>query len=396
MDEIIRISAQESEQESDKPPSTMPRPARPWRVAVIANIKGESTVPSNAPADAGAEFDREETIQSILESIQSEGHTPVFIPADSRLPAALMDLYPDICFNIAEGLDGDAREAQVPALLELMHIPYTASRVLTNAVSLDKVMTKRIWRDMGLPTAQFQEFVSGHEPLNRRMIFPMFVKPAREGTGMGMDSGSIVRDETELRQRVNWVIGTYHQPALVEEYLPGREFTVAVMGRADARLYSRKPELYKEDGFHRFPILEIDSNISVTPGVYGHGAKSKDIGADGAPEYLCPANIPASLAKTLNELAIAAHKGINAVDISRVDIRLDAQGRPRLLEINTLPGLNPLVSDVCIMAKAEGLSYQDLILEILNLGASRFGILQSSSGNPIEVPELVPARSRLQ
>ncbi len=141
----------------------------------------------------------------------------------------------------------------------MLHVPYTASRVLANALALDKTMTKRIWRDMGLPTASFQEFATGDEPVSSHLTFPLFVKPAREGTGMGMDGESIVYDETQLRKRVRWVVETYHQPALVEDYLPGREFTVGVLGRPGATRYSLRPDLYDGDGFHRFPVLGVDN-----------------------------------------------------------------------------------------------------------------------------------------
>src|SRR5439155_23929266 len=132
------------------------------------------------------------------------------------------------------GLGGDAREAQVPALLEMFCIPYTGSRVLTNGISLDKTLTKRIWRDRRLPVAPFQEFATGDEPLRPELAFPLFVKPAREGTGMGVDTKAIVKNEKELRERVKWVIDKYQQPALVETFLPGREFTVGVLGRSSA------------------------------------------------------------------------------------------------------------------------------------------------------------------
>ena len=376
---------QEQEQaESDKPPSYHPRLARTLRVAVIANVKGETELPIDAPADAGAEFDKRETIQAIQTAIESEGHTTLFLSGDASLPYTLREMRPDLCFNIAEGLGGDGREAQVPALLEMMRIPYTASRVLTSAVALDKTMTKRIWHEVGLPTATFQEFITGNEPLNQNLYFPLFVKPAREGTGMGMDNGSIIYNEEELRLRVAWVINTYHQPALVEEYLPGREFTVAVMGRADAALYSRRPELYRQDGFHRFPVLEVDNSISVTPGVYGHHAKTLHAGENGYPGFTCPANIDPALAEYLCDLAIHGHNAIGAVDISRVDIRMDADGQPRLIEINTLPGLTPDFSDLCIIANAEGLSYTDLILEILYLGASRYNLVEPTRQHELQ------------
>lgn len=383
---------EQQEQESEKPPSITPRPARPWRVAVIANVKGETSVPHEGPADAGAEFDRIETIQAIRSAIESDGHVTSFLPADSNLPIRLKEFYPDICFNISEGLGGDAREAQVPALLEMMNVPYTASRVLANAIALDKTMTKRVWRELGLPTAAFQEFVTGDEPLLQHLTFPLFVKPAREGTGMGMDGGSIVYNEPQLRQRVKWVVETYRQPALVEDYLPGREFTIGVLGRGDAARYSRRPELYDADGFHRFPVLEVDNSRSITPGVYGNLAKTLHDGDSGIPEFICPADVDPELERKLIDLAIRGHLGIGAVDVSRLDIRLDAVGEPRLLEINSLPGLSPGFSDLCVIAEAEGLSYQDLILEILYLGAARFGMLQpAGEANMVEVsvPEVV-------
>jgi len=387
----LTVPKEQEAVENDKPPSNLPRPARPWRVAVIANVKGESSLPIDAPADAGAEFDRKETIDAIMRSIESDGHSAVLLPADTNLPYALREIQPDLCFNMAEGLTGDSREAQVPALLEMLQIPYTASRVLANAVGLDKTMTKRIWRQHGLPTADFQEFNSGYEPLSRTLSFPMFVKPAREGTGMGMDEGAIVHSEAELRRRIRWVIEEYRQPALVEEYLPGREFTVAVLGRQDAALFAHRPEFYRRDGFHRFPILEVESSYSVTPGVYGHAAKTKNYGEEGMPEIYCPANIEPNLAEHLNNLAIRGHQAIGALDISRIDFRLSADGKPRMLEINTLPGLTPDFSDLCVIASADGISYRDLILEILYLGASRYGMVTAR-----QIRIVRPARLRQQ
>ncbi|GAP08648.1 MAG TPA: hypothetical protein DEQ80_07555 [Anaerolinea thermolimosa] len=373
--DLQKLFEQEQEQEAEKPPSLRPRPARPWRVAVIANVKGETALPFDAPPDAGAEFDRRETVQSIQDAIESDGHSTRFLSADHTLLDTLREYHPDICFNIAEGIMGDSREAQVPALLEMLRIPYTASRVLANAIGLDKTLTKRIWRDQGLPTAPFQEFITGSEPLDPDLHFPLFVKPAREGTGMGMDEHSIVENEVQLRRRVNWIIQSYKQPALVEAYLPGREFTVGVLGRTDAPQWAYNPTLYRADGFHRFPILEVDNSNTITPGVYGHLAKTLHPGEAGVPGFLCPAPIDATLAETLSGLAIRAHQAIGALDVSRVDIRLDGEGHPRLLEINTLPGLTPGFSDLCVIAQAEGISYRDLILEILYLGASRFGLL---------------------
>lgn len=359
----------------DKPPSYHQK--RYWKIAVLANIKDESLPkPDGVPPDAFADFDHIDTINAIRGALETDGHQTVFLQADANLPYALRDEKPDICFNIAEGLGGDAREAQVPALLEMLRIPYTGSRVLANGISLDKTLTKRIWRDRRLPVAPFQEFSTGEEPLRPELEFPLFVKPAREGTGMGVDMNAIVHNEKELRERAGYIINTYHQPALVETFLPGREFTVGLIGRADAKLYSRHPEWYEKDGFHRFPVLELDMTRSVTPMVYSKEAKSKEVGEEGAPGYVCPAEIEPELEKKLKHFALRAHIILNALDVSRTDIRLDKDGNPRVMEINTLPGLTADYSDLCLQSKAEGIRYEDLILEILYLGASRWGMIE--------------------
>ena len=361
-------------QEETQPPGDPPKPL--WRIAVLANIKSDDAPrPENIPADAFADFDHIETIEAIQAALETDGHKTKFILADENLPYALKEYKPDICFNIAEGLGGDARESHAPALLELLKIPYTGSRVMTNVLALDKTLTKRIWRDRKLPVAPFQEFITGDEPLRHDLKFPLFVKPAREGTGMGVGEKSKVEDETSLREQVQYIIEGYKQPALVESFLPGREFTVGQLGRSDARLYGRHPEWYDVNGYHQFPIMELDSSHASTPGIYSNEAKSKSLGDEGAPDYICPADLDPKLEKKLYHLALRAHKILGALDVSRVDFRLDENGEPRLIEINPLPGLTPDYSDLCLQASTEGIQYQDLLLEILYLAAGRWGLL---------------------
>jgi len=377
-----------SKNDGDKPPSQ--RLKRFWRVAVLANIKDESQPkPEGVPPDAFADFDHIETVQSIQQAIETDGHETKFLIADENLPYALQEYKPDICFNIAEGLGGDAREAQIPALLEMLRIPYTGSRVLTNAIALDKTLTKRIWRDRNLPVAPFQEFSTGDEPLRPELKYPLFVKPAREGTGMGVDMNARVENETEMRERVKYVVQSYQQPALVEDFLPGREFTVGQLGRPDAKRFSRHHEWYDPDGFHRLPILELKTEKSATPGIYSHAAKAQQLGEKGAPEYICPADVEPELAKKLHHLALRGHLILSTIDVSRVDFRLDADGNPRLIEINPLPGLTPGYSDLCIQAAAEGIRYEDLILEILYLAAGRWELLE-----PRDLPPMKKKRKK--
>jgi D-alanine-D-alanine ligase len=267
----------------------------PWRIALVANLKDEYQKKLDDPADAGAEFDQLETIEAIKAALGSDGHSVTYCEGDPSLPEVLIKLRPDIVFNIAEGLMGDGREAQVPALCEILGLPYTASRVVANAISLDKTQTKRIWREIGLPTAPFREFSSLDGLTHTALRYPMFVKPAREGTGMGIDQNAIVRNYKELTSRVEWSLKTYKQPVLIEEYLPGREFTVGFLGNTLNFPRRRSPEIYDADGYHFFPVLEIDTRLSVSPGVYGHDSKSFYPEESGAPAYLCPADIPDSL-----------------------------------------------------------------------------------------------------
>lgn len=355
------------------------------RVALVCNLKVNVSVGVDAPPDALAEYDSIETVTALEEALAAGGHEVVLLEGDETLLDTVRRVAPDICFNIAEGLTGDAREAQVPALLEMLGIPYTGSKVLGQAISLDKGMTKRIWRDVGLPTPPFQVFRRTDERLDPGLTFPLFVKPVHEGTGMGISDRSVMDDESELRQQVRWVIRTYRQPALVEGYLPGREFTVGLIGNTRFSGESRRNGLYDGRGFHLFPVLEIDAAVGAGRGVYNTASKSYDPGEDGAPLYLCPADIPTTLEAELKRLTVEAFEAIGALDVGRVDFRLGRDGQPYLLEINTLPGLNPRLSDLCIMARAEGFEYSDLINEILNLALDRYADERKTDGRTAEL-----------
>ena len=365
----------------------------PWSIVQVVNLKDDFVPDQDDPPDAGAEFDRLETIHAISVALEKDGHYVHIGSGDHNLPELLISLRPHIVFNIAEGINGDGREAQVPALCELMGIPYTASRVVANAISLDKIQTKRIWREHGLPTAPFREFISLHSIANTALRFPLFIKPAHEGTGMGINQSSVVRNQDELAERVEWILHTYRQPALVEEYLPGREFTVGFIGNPGAPSQRRRPELYDEEGYHWFPVLEIDSSVSISPGIYGHDAKEFDITDTGAPAYLCPAEIPERLRQQLVDLTKKAAQSLGVCDVARVDFRLGADGQPYLMEINTLPGLNPHLSDLCIMAAAEGMPYPVLITEILYLAAERFSLpFDRISSHQLDKPVRFPVQ----
>jgi D-alanine-D-alanine ligase len=342
------------------------------RVAILANTKPNVPIAAEGPDDALAEYDSLHTVQAIADALAAAGHRPLILEADETLLDTIRIARPDICFNIAEGLRGEARESHVPALLEMLGIPYTGGNVLTHALSLNKGMTKQVWRAAGLPTAPFQVFRSEDEPLHEELKFPLFVKPVREGSGMGINGHSIVHNRSELEEQVAWVLATYRQPALVEVYLPGREFTVGLIGNRRYGQPATANAFYNAWGYHVFPVLEVDATQGAGQGLYNALAKSFLPGEEGAPAYHCPAPIAPALAEALQRLAILAFEAVGGLDCGRVDFRLDAAGHPYLLEVNTLPGLNPLASDMCIVARAEGVAYETLIQEILHLAIARY------------------------
>ncbi len=334
---------------------------RSLRVALLYNLASNAPEPPpDAPPDYLYELDHEKNVAAYRLALESRGHTVFPMEGNAELPARLCEQPVDICFNTCEGFQGDAREAQVPALLELLGQKYSGSRVRTLSLTLDKPMTKRVLCFHGLPTPAFQEFESPDARLDARLRFPLFVKPSSEGTGMGINGRSIVRTEPELRDRVAYVLEAYRQSALVEEYIDGRDVTVGMVGNW--------PDL------HFFPLSMVDYST------YGNGA-APVYGAvykvDRADDYLCecPAQLPAALAEELRRLAAATMRVTGTLDVARVDFRLNRHesDKPLILEINSLPGITP-ISDLTLMAEAEGWTHADLVNSILDAALRRHGL----------------------
>ena len=349
------------------------------KVALLANLKKNAPLWPGMPPDRWDDLDSEETIEAILQALEAGGHQATFLEGDVTLFETLPAVKPDICFNICEGHFGDGREAQVPAVLEMMRIPYTGSRVLTLALALDKPMTKRVLSYHGLPTPPFQVFEREDEPLDPDLHFPLFVKPSREGTGMGVSAQSIVYEEGQLRAQLRRIFERYEEPALVERFIQGREITVGVVGNLSVPAARRIPEDEEAprilQGLHFFPPLEVD--MAAYPAEEA-GVYTGRIKVEMAHDFhcLCPAPLEAELVEELNWLTAATFRVIGCLDVARVDFRLDAQdgNRPYILEVNPLPGLNPEYSDLCIEAAADGWSYPQLINRILDLAAERYGL----------------------
>ena len=348
-------------------------------VAVLANLKKNAPTYDGMPADALDDLDSEYTVNAIVSALEARGHHACFLEANLDLVEVLPRLKPDICFNISEGHWGDSRESQIPALLEMMRVPYTGSGVLTLALTLDKPMTKRVLAFHGLPTPAFQVFERVDEPLDIDLAFPLFVKPSREGTGMGISADSIVRSEVELRSRLRSHLARYRQPILVERFIQGREVTLGCTGNLFPPVARRLPEDTDAprvtQGLQFLPVLEV--NFQEYPesesGVYTNRIKTEwahDF------HFLCPAPISDMLHDELEWLAAAVFRTTGCFDVARVDFRLDANNgdRPYVLEVNPLPGLNPDVSDLVLESRAGGVEYDELIDRILLSACSRYGI----------------------
>jgi D-alanine-D-alanine ligase len=349
------------------------------RVAVLANLKKNAPLGPDFPEDVWADLDSEGTIESVLGALRQGGHEAIFMEGDRTLWDNVQKWQPDICFNFCEGHFGDSREAHVPAMLEMLRIPYTGSKVLTLALSLDKPMTKRVLDYHGLPSPPFQVFESVDEDLDSDLVFPLFVKPSREGTGMGVSPRSIVQNEDELRVELAHQLRRYREPILVERFIEGREITLGVIGNLDRpvgrRILDGADLEYLGQGLRFLPPLEVDMD-SYDPeeaGIYSHRLKVDLVDNF---HYTCPAKVDAELLTRLQWLTAATFRVTGCLDVARVDFRLDASGgnKPYILEVNPLPGLSPGISDLVIEAEAGGIDYVSLINLILEQALKRHGM----------------------
>jgi D-alanine-D-alanine ligase len=339
-------------------------------VALLANLKKNApTWPGMSP-DHWDDLDAEETIHAIMNALEANSHHVTFLESDTTLYDNVRQLKPDICFNISEGHFGDSREAQAPAILEMLRIPYTGSRVLTLALALDKPMTKRVLAYHSLPSPPFQVFERLNEPLDPDIKLPLFVKPSREGTGMGVSAESIVHDEEQLRTQLKRIFERYDQPVLVERFIEGREVTMGIVGNLRAPVAWRIPDDEEAPrisrGLHFFPPLEVG-------GVYTSRLKV-ELAHDF--HYFCPAPLSDELYEELKWLTAATFRVTGCLDVARVDFRLDSNDgdKPYILEVNPLPGLNPGYSDLCIEAAADGWQYEELVNRILDEAIERYGL----------------------
>ena len=301
-------------------------------------------------AEETAEFDAIETIVALENALVSLGHTVDRIGGVKNLTTRLTagDRW-DLVFNYAEGMFGFAREAQVPSLLDAFQIPYTLSDGLVFALTLHKGMTKHVVRSHGIRTPDFAVVSSESDVATVRLPYPLFVKPVAGGSSVGVSAASHVTDAASLAATCRALLDKYRQPALVEAFLPGREFTVGIVGTgARARVLG---------------VLEV----TLTGDAEAHGysyANKKQVNA----RYQIVNDAPASEAA---DLALQAWNGLGCRDLGRVDCRCDGDGRPHFLEVNPLPGLHPVLGDLVILADLAGVSYIELIASVIASAGER-------------------------
>lgn len=298
--------------------------------------------------DSESEYDPPKTIDAIRSAIESFGHDVVMLEATSDLPRLLADAPVDVVFNIAEGLSGRNRESHVPALCELLGLPYTGSDAATLSICLDKGLTKKILMQHNIPTPNFQVFETGKERVQKNLRFPLIVKPNEEGSSKGIGDKSVVDNEDELRTAVRGIIDRYKQPAIVEEYIAGREFTVGLLG-------DKRPRVLPP-----MEIVFLDKNERRP--VYDFAVKQdwkKQV------SYVCPAKVTPAELRAIERVTRDTFQALDCRDVARVDLRLDNEGKLYVLEVNPLPGLTPGFSDLVMIGQAGGIEYRMLIHDIL-------------------------------
>jgi D-alanine-D-alanine ligase len=302
-----------------------------------------------------AEFDREETVAAIETAVRAAGLATERIGNYRSLMSALTaGRRWDLVFNFCEGMYGLGREALVPALLDAYQIPYTFSDPVVLAVSLHKGLAKRVVRDAGVPTPDFAVVEDAADIAHVALRYPLFAKPLAEGTGKGITPSSRIENADALRSVCQGLLSTYRQPVLVEEYLPGREFTTGIVGTGpDARVVGTMEVIFLETAeAHAYTYVNkeyCDDRVRYRL-------------AEGADAEGCA------------QVALRAWRALGARDGGRIDIRMDAAGRPSFIEVNPLAGLHPKHSDLPIICTLAGVEFQDLIEQILVSARKRAGV----------------------
>ncbi|MGE5632578.1 MAG: D-alanine--D-alanine ligase family protein [Caulobacteraceae bacterium] len=299
--------------------------------------------------------EQKEVTAEAVNRIFSKQYKTEMIISDEKIIERLVKSKVDICFNLSTGIRGESRQSQVPAILEMLGIPYVGSGILAHSLALNKAVAKQVFQFHKVPTPAFQVFHTGEEELDSNLSYPMIVKPACEGSGFGIHKDSVVYDEEALLKKARELLQHYQPPVLAEEFIEGREFTVGVIGNGKDKTV--------------LPVMEI--GFEDIPEEYGkfYTFEVKTDFVDQT-KYYCPAPLNMEIEKEIKKNVSMAFDALGCRDIARADVRL-RDGKPYIIEINSLPGLKPEYSDLPKMANAAGMSYDELIMRILEEAIKR-------------------------
>jgi D-alanine-D-alanine ligase len=317
--------------------------------------------------DEFAEWDSPTTIAAVEAALSRLGKV-VRLEAKEDFPERLRQANPDIVFNIAEGFHGVNRESHVPAICEFYGIPYSGSDPFTLTLCLDKARTKETLTFHGIPTPRFAvvERVEDLGAVTEQLAFPLFVKPLHEGSSKGITDANLCFDRGHLSRQTAFLLENYRQPVLVEEYLPGKEFTCAVVGNGDdAAVLPIVGMNFETLPKGALPIYSFDAKF-----IWDRPENPLDI-------FQCPARITRELQASIERVTLDAFRVLGCRDWARIDVRLDASGKPNVLDVNPLPGILPDPADNSCLpkaARAAGIGYEELIQNCLKYAATRQGV----------------------
>ena len=330
-------------------------PVPPLRVGIAYNLKKNNR--SEAPDDE-AEYDSLETVLAIQDALACPACQVGLLEATADFPDRLVEYRPDIVFNIAEGVMGRGREAQVPAILNFLKIPFTGSDETTLCLALDKALTKRVLSTYQVRTPKYRVIAAERPDLRGGFAFPAIVKPNAEGSSKGISDVAIVRDRRELRSLIDRNLRLYRQDMLVEEYIAGREFTVGIIGNGgEARV------------FPPMEIIYLDSRSQYQ--IYSYSVKQN---YKQLIRYECPAAVNPELEAALLRTALKVFQVLKCRDFARIDFRVSQDGLPYFIEINPLPGLAPGYSDFPMLAAMNKMDYVTLVRGVLQSALRRYGL----------------------
>lgn len=320
---------------------------------------------SHRISDVYAEWDDEETISAVENAIKKAGHDVIRIEADENAFEKLRAARPDIVFNMAEGFGGASRESHIPAMLEMLNIPYTASDPITIGNCHDKSRCKEILTYYGVPNPGFfitDTHVNGYP----KVKYPAFVKPLHEGSSKGIYNSSVVNNKEELNREITRIKENYNQHSIIEDFLDGQEFTVALIGNGE--------------NVQVLPIvgINLDCLPADFPKIYSYEVKWYfDTRENKLDIFSCPAKISEKLTRRIEDICKRAYQALRIRDWARMDVRCDSNNEPYIIEINPLPGILPNPDDNSCFPKAArevGMNYDALIQKVLNLAIERYGI----------------------